>query len=71
MPRKSITELIEEIKRLLEKEGELSTRQIALKTKTQWRTTKKALDTLRNLGIINERQTKMTERDATLYSIKK
>lgn len=70
MPRKSITEIIEEIKRLLEKEGELSTRQIALKTKTQWRTTKKALDTLKNLGIIKERQNTTTERDETLYSIK-
>ena len=70
MPRKSITELIEEIKGLLERDGELSTRQIALKTKTQWRTTKKAFDTLKNLGIVKERANSSTERDETLYSIK-
>ncbi len=70
MSRKSITQLLEEIKKLLEKEKELSTRQIALKTKTQWRTTKKALDTLKNLGIVKERSNSSTERDETLYSIK-
>lgn len=71
MTRKSITNLIEETKKLIEKEGELSIRQIALKTKSQWRTAKKALDTLKNLEIVKERANPLTERVEKLFSIKK
>ena len=37
---------------LLEKEDELSIRQLSIKTKSQWRTIKKALDTMKSLGVV-------------------
>jgi len=71
MGRKPITQTIEEIKKLLEKEGELSVRQISLKIKSQWRTIKKALNTMLVLGIVKERKNDKTERIERLFSLKK
>jgi predicted transcriptional regulator len=70
MVRKPITQIIEEIKKLLEKEGELSIRQISIKTGSQWRTIEKALDTMHNLGIVKERKNDKTERVERLFSMK-
>jgi len=67
--RRPITLLIEEIKSLLEKEGELSIRQIALKTKAQWRTVMKALNTMKSLGVVKERKSDETERVERLFSL--
>ncbi|MDP2926267.1 MAG: hypothetical protein Q8N99_07860 [Nanoarchaeota archaeon] len=71
MVRKPITQTIEEIKKLLEKEGELSVRQISLKIKSQWRTIKKGLDTMLVLGLVKERKNDKTERVERLFSLKK
>ncbi len=71
MGRKPITEIMGEVKNLLQKEGELSVRQISIKTKSQWRTIKKALDTMKSLNIVKERQNKETERVERLFSLKK
>ena len=71
MGRKPITEIIEEVKTLLDKEGELSVRQISLKTKSQWRTIKKALDTMKSLGAVKERKNDQTNRVEKLFSLKK
>jgi len=71
MARKPITEIIEKSKQLLEKEGELSIRQISIKLKSQWRTAKKALDTMEVLGIVKVRDNDKTERVERLYSLKK
>jgi len=71
MVRKPITQTIEEIKKLLEKEGELSVRQISLKIKSQWRTIKKALDTMLVLGLVKERKNDKTERVERLFSLKR
>jgi predicted transcriptional regulator len=70
MARKPITKIIEEIKKLLEKDGELSIRQISIKTGSQWRTIEKALDTMLNLGIVKERKNDKTERIERLFSLK-
>jgi len=70
MVRKPITQIIENIKKLLEKEGELSVRQISIKTKSQWRTIDKALETMQILGIVKERRNDKTERIERLYSLK-
>jgi|GEM_PF-3899919 DNA-binding transcriptional regulator YhcF (GntR family) len=70
MVRKPITQIIEEIKKLLEKEGELSVRQISIKTKSQWRTIKKALDTMEVLGFVKQRKNDKTKRTERLYSLK-
>lgn len=68
--RKPITAIIEEVKKLLEKEGELSIRQISLKTKSQWRTIEKALDTMKLLSVVNERKGTETKRVERLFSLK-
>ena len=70
MVRKPITHIIEEIKKLLEKEDEISVRQISIKTKSQWRTIKKALDTMQVLGLVKQRKNDKTERIERLYSLK-
>ena len=71
MGRKSITDVIREIKTLLEKEGELSVRQISLRLKSQWRTIDKAIDTMKLLGYVKERMNKNTKRLERLISLKK
>ena len=70
MPRKSIIQIVEKVKSLLEKEKELSTRQISLKLHSQWRTVDKALEMLVALGIAKKRRNNQTERVETLYSLK-
>ena len=70
MARKPITQIIEEIKELLEKDGELSIRQISIKAGSQWRTVEKALETMKKLGVVKERAGKETERVERLFSIK-
>ena len=71
MGRKSITDVIREIKTLLEKEDELSVRQISLRLKSQWRTIDKAIDTMKLLGYVKERMNKDTKRAERLISLKK
>ena len=70
MVRKSIIDIIKEIKLLLEKEGELSTRQIALKTHSQWRTVDKALEILVFLNIA-KKKINDAKRMENIYSLKK
>ncbi|MEK6824910.1 MAG: hypothetical protein AABX12_02520 [Nanoarchaeota archaeon] len=70
MVRKSIIKIIKEIKVLLEKERELSTRQISIKTRSQWRTANKALEVLVFLDVIKKRKNKETDRVEILYSLK-
>jgi len=71
MGRKSITDVIREIKTLLEKEDELSVRQISLRLKSQWRTIDKAIDTMKLLGYVKERMNKDTKRTERLISLNK
>ena len=71
MGRKSITDVIREVKTLLEKESELSVRQISLRLKSQWRTIDKAIDTMKLLGYVKERMNKDTKRTERLISLKK
>ena len=70
MVRRPITKIIKEIKTLLEKEGELSIRQISIKNKSQWRTVNKALDTMESLGIVKERKNSDTKRVERLFSLR-
>lgn len=70
MKRRPITTIIEEIRSLLEKEGELSLRQLTMKTHTQWQTMSKALETMKALGIVSERRDEETKRRARLFRIR-
>jgi predicted transcriptional regulator len=69
MARRPITEIIEKIKALLEREDELSIRQISIKMKAQWRTIEKALNTMLKLRIVKERPNKEVERAERLFSL--
>jgi DNA-binding transcriptional ArsR family regulator len=69
MTRKPITEIMEEIKKLLGKQ-EMTIRQISIKTKSQWRTIEKALETMKSLGVVKERRGSDTERVERLFSLK-
>jgi hypothetical protein len=66
--RKSIILISEEIKKLLEKEGELSIRQISLKIGSQWRTVEKALMHMKSLEIVKERKGTETKRDERVWN---
>lgn len=68
--RTSFAEIVLEIKKILEKEKELSIKQIADKTGSQWRTVEKALTLLKSLDIVKERPNKETERIERLFSLK-
>ena len=71
MVRKAITSLMIEIKKILEKERQLSIRQIALKTKSQWRTVEKALETMKKLGVLEEEyNSPYGKKEERLFSIK-
>lgn len=61
---------MEQIKELLEKNKELSIRQISLKTKSQWRTIEKALETMKSLDVVKERKSDKTERVERLFSLR-
>lgn len=60
---------MEDIKKLLEKEKELSIRQLSLKTKSQWRTIEKALETMKVLNVVKERKSDKTDRVERLFSL--
>lgn len=68
--RTSFADIVLEIKKILEKEKELSIKQIADKTGSQWRTVEKALTLLKSLDIVKERPNKETERIERLFSLK-
>ncbi len=68
--RKPITEIIEKVKKILEREGEMSVRQMSIKTGSQWRTINKALETMKSLGIVKERLNNKTDRKERLFSLK-
>ncbi len=68
--RRPFPEIVVEIKNILIKEKELSIRQIANKTESQWRTVEKALELLKKLNLVKERPNKKTERVERLFSLK-
>ena len=70
MPR-TILEIMAEIILLLEKEGELSIRQIAIKTRSQRITVRKSLDFLKRVKFVKERKGTKTKRDERLFSLVK
>ena len=68
--RKNFAQIVLEIKLLLEKEEELSIRQISFKTKSQWRTVEKVLDLLKKLKIVEESENKENDVKSRLFRIR-
>jgi len=72
MSRRPITQIITDIKKVLEKNKELSVKRIAKETKSQWRTANKALETMKELGFVKERKSvNKTGVDERLFSLVK
>ena len=68
--RRSITDIMERIKEILEKEGELSVYQISRKVSSEWETVIKALESMKKLGLVKERLETETDRKSRLFSLK-
>ena len=71
MSRRNILEVIEDIKKLLSKEKELSVKKISEKIKSQWETTIKALEFMKKQNIVKEKQGKKTYKIERIFSLKK
>ena len=70
MTRRSILEVIEDIKTVLAKDKELSVKAISEEIKSQWETTIKALEFMKSQGIVEERAGKKTNKIERLFSLK-
>ncbi len=68
--RQSFSEIVLGIKKILIKEKDLSIRQLANKTHSQWRTIEKALRLLKELNIVKERFNDKTKRVERLFNLK-
>lgn len=71
MVRKSILVVMREILFILKKENELSIKAVSDKISSQWETTVKALEFLKELGILKERAGKESYKVERLFSLKK
>ena len=70
MSRRNILDIIEDIKKILFKEKEMSVKRISEKVKSQWETTIKALEFMKKQGMVKERLNDETERKERLFSLK-
>jgi len=70
MSGKPINQIMEEISDILKKEKEMSIRQLSLKIGSQWITTEKALNSLKKLGVVKEREGDENNRKTRLWSLK-
>ncbi|MBI2628695.1 hypothetical protein HYW74_01270 [Candidatus Pacearchaeota archaeon] len=71
MGRRNILKVIEDIIKLLNKEKELSVKAISESIKSQWETTIKALEFMKKINLVKERQGKKTNKIERLFSLKK
>lgn len=71
MSRRNILEVIEDIKKILSKEDEMSVKRISEKIKSQWETTIKALEFMKKQGMVKERMNDKTKRIERLFSLNK
>ena len=70
MGRRNILDVIEDIKKVLSKNKELSVKAISEEIKSQWETTIKALEFMKKQGLVNEREGKKTHKVERLFSLK-
>lgn len=70
MTRKGILEVTENIYSVLKKDKEKSIKGISDEIGSQWRTTLKSLEFLKNIGVVRERKGKKTHKEERLFSLK-
>ena len=71
MPRNDILNITEKILQILRDHKEYSINQISNKLKIQWKTSVKALEFLKKIGLVKERKGKTTHKAERLFSLKK
>ena len=71
MSRRNILDVIKDIKKILSKGNERSVKKISEEIGSQWETTIKALEFMKNQGMVKERRNNKTERIERLFSLKK
>jgi len=70
MSRRNILEVIEDIQKLLAKEKELSVKAISEKIGSQWETTIKALEFMKKINLVKEKQGKQTYKVERLFRLR-
>ena len=71
MKRKSLSEIVDKIRSVLQEEDDLSVRQISIKIKSEWKTVDKALDMMKSLKVVKERANTATKRKERLFRLNK
>ena len=69
MSRRNILEVIEDIKKVLSRDEEMSVKRISEKIGSQWETAIKALEFMKKQGMVKERFNNKTERVERLFSL--
>jgi len=70
MKRKSLFDIVREINKVLKDERELPVKAIADKIGSQWDTTIKSLEFMKEFGLAKERSGKETYKKERLFSLK-
>jgi len=71
MSGRPVIELMEEIRGILDREKQLSVRQLSMMTGAQWVTVRKALKALQSFGIVEEKIILDGKRKTLLFSLAK
>jgi len=71
MPRRTSHEIVLQIKKVLEKESDLSVHQIARKIKSQWRIANNNLEFMKSIGIVEEIATKNKKKEGRRFRLVK
>ncbi|MBS3076697.1 hypothetical protein J4233_00320 [Candidatus Pacearchaeota archaeon] len=71
MGRRNILEVIEDILKVLKKENEASVKALSDKVESQWETTIKALEFMKRVNLVKEREGKRTNKVERLFSLRK
>jgi len=71
MSRRNILEVVEDILKVLKRNKELSVKSISNEVRSQWETTIKALEFMKRVNLVKERQGKKTNKAERLFSLTK
>lgn len=70
MGRRNILNVIEDILSVLKKNDEMSVKALSEEVKSQWETTIKALEFMKKINLVKEREGKKTNKIERLFSLK-
>ena len=70
MGRRNILDVIKDILKVLKRKPEMSVKALSEEVKSQWETTIKALEFMKQVNLVKERQGKTTNKTERLFSLK-